>query len=196
MLLPERVDGRRVVLRRWVGSDVPALAAAIERNDRHLRPWMPWMADEPMAEAQRRELVERWERTWRAGGDVVLGVFLDGEVIGGTGLHRRRGPHGLEIGYWIDAGHTRHGLATEVAGTLTEAAFEVPGITFVEIHHDRGNVASAGVPRRLGYRYLGERPDKVDAPAEEGVDCAWRMDVASWRGRWGAPAPDPMAGRR
>lgn len=193
-MLPELIEGPRVVLRRWRSSDVPALAAAIDKNREHLRPWMPWVADEPMTDAQRRELVARWERTWRAGGDVVLGVFLEGAVVGGTGLHRRRGPHGLEIGYWIDADHTRRGLATEVAGTLTEAAFEVPGITFVEIHHDRGNVASAGVPRRLGYRFLGERPDTVDAPAEEGVDCAWRMDLVSWRARSVPPAGGPGPG--
>jgi len=74
------------------------------------------------------------------------------------------------------------GLATEVARCLTDAAFDVPGITFVEIHHDRANVASANVARRLGYAYCGERPDRVSAPGEEGVDCAWRMEIASWPG--------------
>jgi hypothetical protein len=33
---------------------------------------------------------------------------------------------------------------------LTNAAFTVPEITQVEIHHDKANVASAGVPRSLG----------------------------------------------
>ena len=179
--LPEFLAGPRVLLRRWVPADVPALSASVARNLEHLRPWMPWIADEPMRDIERRTLVERWEQTWLAGGDVVLGVFLGGEVVGSTGLHRRRGPHGLEIGYWIDAAYTGRGLATEVAGVLTDAAFTVPGVTFVEIHHDRRNAASAAVPRKLGYRFVGEQRDRVDAPGEEGIDCTWRMDLASWR---------------
>jgi RimJ/RimL family protein N-acetyltransferase len=164
---------------------VPALTAAIARNIDHLRPWMPWISDEPMTDGDRRALIERWEQTWLAGGDVVLGVFVGDQVVGGTGLHRRRGPHGLEIGYWIDAAHTRRGLATEVAAVLTDAAFDVPGVAFVEIHHDRANVASAGVPRRLGYAFVGEAPDAVDAPGEDGIDWAWRIELATWRARGG-----------
>lgn len=193
-MLPDRLAGRRVVLRRWEAADVPALAAVITRNVEHLRPWMPWIADEPLRDLERRALLERWEQIWRSGGDVVLGVFLGDEAVGSTGLHRRRGPHGLEIGYWIDEMHTRLGLATEVAGVLTDAAFDVPGVVFVEIHHDRRNVASAGVPRKLGYRFMGERPDRVDAPGEEGIDCTWRIDLASWRARRAAPAGDDRPG--
>jgi RimJ/RimL family protein N-acetyltransferase len=57
----------------------------------------------------------------------------------------------LEIGYWIHAGFLRRGLATRVSCLLTDAAFTVAGIERVEIHHDKANVASAGVPRRLGF---------------------------------------------
>jgi RimJ/RimL family protein N-acetyltransferase len=200
VVLPERMPGPRTLLRRWTVADVPVLSAVVARNIEHLRPWMPWVADEPLADGDRRALVERWEQSWMTGGDVVLGVFVGHDVVGGAGLHRRRGPHGLEIGYWIDARHTRQGLATEVAAVLTEAALEVEGIGFVEIHHDRRNVASAGVPRRLCYRFMGEAPDSVDAPGEEGVDCTWRMELASWRARRGQPAPhgapdEPRPGR-
>ena len=188
-MVPETLVGPRVVLRRWTVADVAVLSAAIARNLEHLRPWMPWIADEPLSPGARTALVERWERSWRAGGDAVLGVFLGDEVVGGCGLHRRRGPSGLEIGYWIDAGHTGRGLASEAATLLTEAAFEVPGCSFVEIHHDRANVASAAVPRRLGYRFVGERPDTVEAPGEVGVDCTWRMEISQWRRSRGLRRP-------
>ena len=89
-----------------------------------------------------------------------MGVFLADEVIGGSGLHRRRGPHGLEIGYWVHIDHTRCGYASEVAAAMTTTAFTIDGIERVEIHHDKANVASAGVPRRLGFAPLPDDPQR------------------------------------
>ena len=128
-------------------------------------------------------LITTWDREWHGGGDVVLGVFLDGTPIGGTGLHRRIGPEGLEIGYWIHADHTRRGYAAEVAAALTDAAFTVDGITRVEIHHDQGNVASQGVPRTLGYEYVTKNAVEAKAPSETGVNCVWVVTKDRWAGR-------------
>ena len=178
--LPGEVVGARVVLRRWTTADVPELSAAVTRNIEHLRPWMPWIAHEPVEDKDRAALIEGWERSWLEGGDTVFGVFLDGRPIGGTGLHRRRGPHGLEIGYWIDKDHANQGIATEVARLLTSAAQAVPGVTFVEIHHDKANVASSRVPQKLGYTFVAETHDEVTSPGEVGIDCGWRMEAADW----------------
>ncbi|MEY2403973.1 MAG: ribosomal-protein-serine acetyltransferase [Acidimicrobiaceae bacterium] len=179
--LPDSVKGSRVVLRRWTVADVPAVAAAIARNVEHLRPWMPWVEFEPLPDADRAALFDSWERSYLDGGDVIYGVFLGDQAIGGSGLHKRRGPHGLEIGYWIDKDHTNHGIATEVARVLTSAALSVPGITFVEIHHDKANIASSRVPQKLGYTFVAETQDSVTSPGEVGIDCGWRMDAANWR---------------
>jgi ribosomal-protein-serine acetyltransferase len=179
--LPEVVVGPRLVLRRWRVSDVDDLARAVTRNIAHLRPWMPWIALEPVGRDERCDLIDSWEAAWLQGGDGVYGIFADREIIGGCGLHHRRGPTGLEIGYWVDEGHVRQGIATEAAGLLTSAALAAPGITFVEIHHDKANVASSAVPRRLGYEFVGEMADEVTAPGEIGIDCTWRMESQNWR---------------
>ena len=179
--LPDLIEGPRVVLRRWQPADATALSEAVERNIEHLRPWMPWVEDEPLDPAARLRLVDGWERAWSEGGDVVLGAFVDGRVIGSCGLHRRCGPGGLEIGYWVDKDHLRRGIGTEIARLLTTAALGVDGVTFVEIHHDKANVASGGIPARLGYAFVGEGPDGVNAPGAVGVECIWRMEASSWR---------------
>lgn len=178
--LPEAVRSRRLLLRRWTVDDVDLLAAAVANNIEHLRPWMPWVADEPMARSERAAVMHDWDRGWRTGGDVVMAMVLDGEVVGGTGLHRGRDPRCLEIGYWVDRGHTGQGLATEATETLTGVAFSMPDIETVEIHHDRANVASGAVPARLGYAFAGERTDGVQAPGECGIDCTWRVTRAGW----------------
>ncbi len=178
--LPLEVVAERVTLRQWIPFDAPSLSALITRNLDHLRPWMPWVAYEPLSDADRAALFETWRPRGSRGAMWFFGVFLDGQPIGGTGLHRRRGPKGLEIGYWIDKDHTNNGYATEVAGALTSTAFTLPGIDFVEIHHDKANVASRRVPEHLGFTFLGETPDEVTAPGEVGIDCGWRMQVDDW----------------
>jgi RimJ/RimL family protein N-acetyltransferase len=167
-------------LRTWVDADEPALAAAVTASLDHLLPWMWWAASEPMSPADRLEVFAGFRRDWEAGGDAVYGAFLDGEVVGGTGLHRRRGPHVLEIGYWIHVDHLRQGYATEIARSLTDTALTVPGIEVVEIHHDRANVRSRAVPERLGFGFIGETRDEPHAPAEEGVDWCWRTTLGTW----------------
>lgn len=183
MRLPERVEMARLLIRRYTEDDAEALAAAVTASVDHLRPWMPWIANEPLGLAARTDLIRTWDRDWRGGGDVVFGVFLGDAVVGGTGLHRRVGPGGLEIGYWVHVDHLRRGYATEVSEALTSAAFTVSGIGRVEIHHDKANVASAGVPARLGYARGAETPDEVTAPAEAGIDCTWTMARADWSAR-------------
>lgn len=175
----ESADG--LVLRRWVGSDVESLARAVAESADHLRPWMAWVAQEPLPLAHRRKMIDEWERDRLRGGDVVMGVFRDGHVAGGCGLHHRIGRDGLEIGYWIHSAFLRQGIATAAVRLLTDAALALPGITHVEIHHDKANEASAGVPRKLGYKLVSRVPEGVVAPAEVGISCHWRITRKDWK---------------
>jgi ribosomal-protein-serine acetyltransferase len=172
-ILPDRVvDGDDLVIRTWALDDVEALSAAVSESADHLRPWMAWIEHEPMSLADRRAFVESGEAQRRAGGDAVYGIFVDGRIAGGTGLHHRGAPHTLEIGYWLHPDFTGRGLVTRVAALLTTAALDVPGIDAVEIHHALDNERSAGVPRRLGYRRL---PD-----IEHECAARWRIERAEW----------------
>jgi ribosomal-protein-serine acetyltransferase len=180
-ILPERLHGPAgLLLRRWSPEDAVALSDAVAESSEHLRPWMAWIAEEPLTLGQRRSMLIKFERDWRDGGDAMLGMFFDGRVVGGCGLHRRIARNGLELGYWVHPYFTRRGFATTAARLLTDTAFTLPGITHVEIHHDKANVASAGVPRRLGFSLLAEAPDEIEAPGEFGIECQWRMDQERW----------------
>ncbi len=177
------IEDDGIVLRRWLERDAEALGRAVTESETHLRPWMGWMADEPQTPEERKAMLRERERQWLAGGDVMLGIFIDGAVAGSCGLHRRAGPSGLELGYWIHVAFTRRRLATRVARLLTSAAFSLPEITHVEIHTDKANTASAGVPMRLGFELVGEVPDEKMKPAEAGVEYIWRMGRERWARR-------------
>ena len=192
--LPDTIASPRLILRRWVAADAADLSAAITANLERLRPWMPWVKVEPVSLVDRVALIDQWRIEWARGGDEVIGAFLDGTVVGSTGFHRRRGPGALEIGYWVHVDHTRRGFATEIAASLTNVAFTVPGIERVEIHHDKANIASAGVPRTLGYTYAGEALDAVSSPGEIGIDCRWVINRHEWIAKDSGPFDETRVG--
>lgn len=178
-----------VELRHWRVEDAEAQARAIVESLEHLRPWMPWAADEPKPLDARVAMLREWEAERLAGTGEYFAVWLDGAVVGSSGLHRRIGTGGVEIGYWIHPGCLRRGLATEVARQLSELAFDDPGVDRVEIHHDRANVASGGVPRKLGFELMGDTPRPPQAPGEEGVERVWRLSREAWTARRAGPPP-------
>jgi ribosomal-protein-serine acetyltransferase len=178
--LPDRVGHEGFEVRLWLPDDVPALHRAIVDNMEHLRRFMSWISFEPLSMAQRFALVEEWHARWESGGEAPMGMFCDGVVVGGSGYVRREGSPALEIGYWVHVDHLGHGYATRAAHLLTAATFASTGEPAVEIHHDKANVRSSRVPLRLGYQFMGERPDAKVAPAEVGIDCTWRMTRDEW----------------
>ncbi len=172
--LPERIEAGELLLRRWTVDDAEALGRLVAENAQHLRPWMPWMEEEPRTLAERIALIRGWEDEWKAGGDVLLAVVRDGELAGSCGMHRRIGAGGVELGYWIAVPHLRQGVASAVAMALTNAALGLAGMDRVEIHHDVNNFASAGVPAGLGFEPVGQEPGDASAPAASGVERMWR----------------------
>jgi ribosomal-protein-serine acetyltransferase len=174
--LPEALRGCGTSLRRLTVDDAPALAEAVAASIEHLRPWMAWVALEPVAVRQRRALLAQWRRGWPRTGEAV---FVEEALAGTCGL-RPRGRETLEIGYWIQADFLRRGLAASASRLLTDLAFTWPDVRAVEIRHDKANAASAGVPRTLGYRLIAETPDARLTPGEVGIDCIWRVEREEW----------------
>ena len=77
---------------------------------------MPWAKEEPLPVERQVEKLLRFRGHFDLDEDFVYGVFdpVSGAVLGGTGLHPRGGPGGLEIGYWIHVDHVGRGYATEL----------------------------------------------------------------------------------
>jgi RimJ/RimL family protein N-acetyltransferase len=150
---PYRIETERLVVRCYEPRDAPLLKEAIDSSLEHLQPWMPWALDEPQTLEQKIELVELFRSAFDSGENFTYGIFDadETELVGGTGLHPRVGPGGLEIGYWIRASATRRGLVTESSAALTRVGFEVCGADRIEIRIEPGNEASFGIPRKLGF---------------------------------------------
>ena len=165
---PYRIETARLVIRCYEPRDAPLLKEAVDSSLEHLQAWMPWALDEPQPLEQKQKLIELFRAAFDAGENFTYGIFDADEtkLLGGTGLHPRVGPGGLEIGYWIRAGATRRGIATEASAVLTRVGLEVCDADRIEIRIEPRNRASLGVPRKLGF--VEEATLRRRLPAREG----------------------------
>lgn len=176
-----------VTLRRWRAGE-PAIAAlpqVVADSVHHLQPWMPW-AVPGYGPAGAAEFLQSSELNWAAGEAFRYAIMTGGELAGSIGLINRIGAGGLEIGYWVHAAWARRGLATAATAALVTEAFTLPGIDRVEIKHDERNVASGGIPRKLGFTVAGREPGPPELTMPDGspiTDVIWRMSRARWAAR-------------
>jgi RimJ/RimL family protein N-acetyltransferase len=209
---PERLETGPLVLRRMRAHDAGDIAAVVGESLEHLRPWMPWATKEAADHRSQLARISEADELWAAGTDYIYAIFArgsaadgeahgtpggrrprggvaggpDGALAGTIGLHRKAGATIVEIGYWIAAAHTRRGYGTAAARAMTSLAATLPGVRQVEIQVDEANVASAGIPRKLGYRLDRIEDHEPEAPGERGRRMIWLWDCAGGDRRDGA----------
>jgi RimJ/RimL family protein N-acetyltransferase len=167
-------------MRPWQDDDLGPLHRAMVEAADHLRPWMAWATDEPIGPDERRAVFDRFRQDRESDVSAAFAMLHGTRIVGGFGIHRRVGPGAVEIGYWLHPAHTGQGLASEAAATATGLLLDRHDIGRVEIHHDRANTRSRGVPVRLGFRFVGEFTEPDAAPAAEGIECRWAAETG-WR---------------
>ncbi len=162
-------------------AEAEELARAVTETLDDLRLWMPWARGEyGLADAE--QFLDSCEQGWEAGREFNYAIRSGGALAGACGLMSRIGPGALETGYWVHAGHMRRGLATAAAAALTAEAFTLPGIDRVEIRHDELNVASGGIPRKLGFTFVRSEPgtdSRLDGT--EPTDLVWETTRPAYR---------------
>ena len=164
-----RVETRRLLLRCWAPEDAVILRSALDESDQHLRPWIPFMKDEPRTLEQSAE----WLRMHRASFDMDqnyrYAVFDRGDdsLLGENMLLSRAGPGALEVGYWTTRHAIGRGAATEASSAMIKVAFELAGAGRVEIHCAPDNEPSVAIPRKLGFTHEATLRDR--APDTEGT---------------------------
>lgn len=172
-----RIETDRLVLRCWEPKDAHLLQEAAAASKEHLLPFMPWAINEPQTVDEKLERMRNFRSKFDRGEDFVYGIFIPDEsrAIGGTGLHTRVSGNALEIGYWLHKDFTGQGLITESTAALTKVAFEIYHVDRMEIHCSVENLASAAVPRRLGYIHEATRRGLAWANGNETDSMIWTL---------------------
>ena len=172
-----RIETKRLVIRCWKPEDAAMIQEATATSKEHLLPFMPWAADEPQPVEQKVELMRRFRGLFDRGEDYVYGIFSKDEsrALGGTGLHTRPKDNALEIGYWLHKDFINQGFITETTAALTKVAFELYHVERMEIHCSVENLASAAVPRKLGYVHEATRRRLGFANGEKTDQMIWTL---------------------
>ena len=172
-----RIETKRLVIRCWKPEDAAMIQEATATSKEHLLPFMPWAADEPQPVEQKVELIRRFRGLFDRGEDYVYGIFSKDEsrALGGTGLHTRPKDNALEIGYWLHKDFINQGFITETTAALTKVAFELYHVERMEIHCSVENLASAAVPRKLGYVHEATRRRLGFAHGEKTDQMIWTL---------------------
>ncbi len=142
-------------------EDAPALTELVRANRAFLAPFDPDRGGEWLTLAGQTAGV-RESLARHADGLTVPHVVLapDGRVVGRVGLNNvvRGAFQSCSLGYWVDEGHTRRGLATAAVGRMLGVAFRELGLHRVEAGTLVDNVVSQRVLERNGFERFGLAP--------------------------------------
>ena len=155
---PEPLHTPRLVIRRYVLSDAPALFAAVNRSRASLLQFMPWARSSHLVIADTEEWITRERARWLLH-DTELGFGLfkqDASFVGGIGLHAIDwSVPRFELGYWLDDPSAGSGYMQEAVRAMARACFGACHAARVEIRCDVRNWRSARVAEACGFRLDG-----------------------------------------
>jgi ribosomal-protein-serine acetyltransferase len=151
--------GKRLILKR----NLPTIETAktmfktIDKNRKHLRPWMIWEKLTLKTEDTMKYLFEK-EGEFKAGKKVDYGIYLKKKYIGNIGIFNIDSKNkSAEIGYWISHSSTKKGYTTEAVKIIEKEFFEKIKLNRICIECDEKNKASAKTAIKCGYTLEGTR---------------------------------------
>lgn len=173
----------RLVLRRIVAADVPALFQ-IFSDEVVMRFW----SSLPMAEpAEAENLVRRIDENWNAARGIEWAITLrggDGTLVGKCGFHRWLPDHArAEVGYAVARPHWRRGIASEAVSALLEFGFGRMGLHSVEAQTDPGNDASNATLLGLGFRQEGHQRENFRVAGRFFDTALFGLLARDWPGK-------------
>ncbi|WP_040166560.1 GNAT family N-acetyltransferase [Microbacterium gorillae] len=171
----------RLTLTLPAPDDVDAITAACQ--DTEIRTWTP------LPFPYRTEHAEHFvaEAAERSDADTGFewAIRHEDELVGMISLSRRA-PGAAEIGYWTAPDARGRGYLTEAAEAVVDFGFEPTGLGLDRLEWNAavGNVPSARVARKLGFRFEGVRRGAF-------VTSGGRLDAWS-AGRLFTDSPKPV----
>ena len=147
-------------------SDSQKIYNAIHLHREYLQEWLPFVTF--LTAEEEKAFLSSVLRVPRARRDFIYIIEEKQEVCGLIGFHFSDfANHRTEIGYWLLPEYQHQGIMTDCVRRLCRWAVETKNIKRIQIRCATGNVASNGIPVRLGFRLEGtERAGELLASGE------------------------------
>jgi RimJ/RimL family protein N-acetyltransferase len=165
-----------LVLRKKRPDDLDAITAACQ--DPEIPRWT--RVPSPYTRADAEAFLERSAEEEAAGTAAhFLAVDADDRLLGSFSIidiDRERACG--EIGYWMAPEGRGRGVATRAVRLVSDWAFEVLGLTRLQIRAHRDNVASRRVAEKAGYRDTGQLTSLPGEGVEEAMYAAYVLSAS------------------
>ena len=134
-------------------SDVDAIFEACQ--DPGIQRYTP--VPVPYERTHAEAFIAQVPKDWEAGRNLTWVIREGDELVGTIGLYRLEGNGNGEIGFWMAPSARGGGRLDEASNAVMEWGYATDGLdlTRIEWRAVVGNVASARVARRLGFRFEG-----------------------------------------
>ena len=180
----------RLLLRPMVAADSPNLSA--RRSDPQVAQYQNWVTPYPLEAAQTMlaelETMDGPEdQEW-----YMVGVELDGTLIGDLAVHLSFGARSAEIGYTFDTAFWGHGYASEATEALVGYLFEDVGVSRVSAMLHPENLASAMLLERLGFDFEGHTKLSFWIGDENSDDWIYGLTREQWQAWHDRPRTEPV----
>jgi len=154
---PHDLSDGVVRLRAYRDDDAEALAEAVRESVGTAGPWLAWArADYDTATAQ--DWIRLCKQAWLLGDgfEMIIVDAQTGRFLGGMGINQRHREHRFaNLGYWVRESEHGKGIVTRAGKLVLPWAFDVVGVTRVEIVAAHDNLPSRKAAERIGGTFEG-----------------------------------------
>lgn len=138
-----------LTLRSFDRADAAELFAVVDQNRAYLRPWLSWV-DATLKPEHSLAFIEDSLRQAEEQQGIVLGIFLEGKIIGSIGMYQwQQTLRKAQIGYWIAREQQGKGVMTQCLRPFIHFLFHQLGLNKIEIHFLPTNARSAVIAQKF-----------------------------------------------
>jgi RimJ/RimL family protein N-acetyltransferase len=150
--IPTEREAGGIRIRKYRSDDLQHLVEAVRESVRTVGRWQGW-CHSGYAENDGTTWIDNCICAWDAGQryDFAIVDAANGDYLGGIGVNQRNLEHNFaNVGYWVRESCQTRGVATQAARLAIGFAFNVLGLTRIEIIAAVDNRASRRVAEKVG----------------------------------------------
>jgi len=132
-------------------DDAAEMFDIVERNRDHFRSFLTWIDGCTDVSHIASSIADSIKQ-----GSHRYGIFYKGQLVGTINFHGTDKSNMSDgVGYWLDAAHQGNGIMTAATHQLLAIGFGQLGLNTIRIKCAVDNLASRGIPERLGFTLEG-----------------------------------------